>query len=208
MYKRVLSSVTVLVAAFALWACSGAPKPPATAEKEATKEPAKPPEPVAAHVAYYEMYKAGRAWATDLLALSVVSGEVPGIKNEGGKAGLWTVTFASPSRKEVRIFNYAVAKGEGDILKGINVGNPIPWAGATPSSQTFSNSQFVVDSDEAYKVAEEKAASWLKAHPNMNATFRLGSNSRYPAPVWYIMWGTTKNGYAALVNAVTGAVVK
>jgi hypothetical protein len=26
--------------------------------------------------------------------------------------------------------------------------------------------------------------------------------------VWYIMWGTTKNGYAALVNATTGAIEK
>jgi hypothetical protein len=36
----------------------------------------------------------------------------------------------------------------------------------------------------------------------------LGNASRFAAPVWYVMWGTTKNGYAALVNATTGAIVK
>ncbi|MBS1856374.1 MAG: hypothetical protein JST11_13490 [Acidobacteria bacterium] len=178
------------------------------AGKAAAKEPAKPPEAVTAQTAYYEMYKAGRAWATDLLALSVVSGEVPNIENEGGKAGLWTVTFVSPGRKEARIFTYAVANGEAGVLKGINVGGAVPWAGATPTSKTFANSEFLVDSDAAYKAAAEKAAGWLKTHPNMKATFHLGNASRYPAPVWYVMWGTTKNGYAALVNAVTGTVIK
>jgi len=42
----------------------------------------------------------------------------------------------------------------------------------------------------------------------MQATFRLGNASRFSAPVWYIVWGTTKNGYAALVNATTGAIEK
>ncbi len=208
MKKRVLFTVTLLIAAMAMAACSEAPKAPANAEKEASKEPARPPEAVTAQRAYYEMYKAGRAWATDLLALSVASGEVPGIKNEAGKAGQWTVTFVSPSRREARVFTYAVAKGENGVLQGMNVGNAMPWGGATPTSQTFSNSQFLVDSDAAYQAAAAKAESWLKAHPDTPVTFRLGSAARYPAPVWYVMWGTTKNGYAALVNAVTGAVVK
>jgi hypothetical protein len=36
----------------------------------------------------------------------------------------------------------------------------------------------------------------------------LGNASRFAAPVWYVMWGTSKDGYAALVNARTGAIVK
>ncbi len=154
------------------------------------------------------MYKPARAWATDLLALSVTSGEIPNIKNQDGKAGLWTVVFVSPSRKEARIFTYAVADSGADIRKGVNVSNALPWAGSTPTSKAFSNSEFAVDSDAAYKAAFEKAAGWLKTHPNQKATLRLGNASRYPAPVWYVMWGTTKNGYAAFVNALTGVVVK
>ena len=65
-----------------------------------------------------------------------------------------------------------------------------------------------MDSDAAYKTASAKAADWLKKHPNEKATFRLGNASRFSAPIWYIMWGTTKNGYAALVNATTGAIEK
>ena len=206
--KKVLLTATVMVAALALSACSEAPTPAAKVETEAKKEPAKAPEAITAQRAFYELYKPARAWAADLLALSVISGETPNIKNEDGKAGLWTVTFVSPSRKEARTFTYAVADSGADIRKGINVGNALPWGGGTPTSKPFSSSEFVVDSDAAYKTAVEKAADWLKGHPDQKATFRLGNASRFAAPVWYVLWGTTKNGYAALVNATTGTIVK
>ena len=160
-----------------------------------------------AQLAFYETYKPARTWATDLLALSVVSGEVPNIKNEDGKAGLWTVVFVSPSRREARSFTYAAVES-GDIPKGVNVGPVLPWGGATKTSKPFTSSEFVVDSDAAYKTSFGKAEGWLKKHPNMQATFRLGNASRFAAPVWYIMWGTAKNGFAALVNATTGAIEK
>jgi len=69
------------------------------------------------------------------------------------------------------------------------------------------NSEFLVDSDVAYQTAREKAADWLKAHPGKDVTFTLGSTARFPAPVWYIMWGTSKEGYAVYVNAATGKIV-
>ena len=208
MHKKVLFAATAAIATLVLSACSEAPKPVAKVETEAKKKPAKAPEAVTAQRAFYEMYKPARAWATDLLALSVVDGEVPNVKNEDGKAGLWTAIFVSPSRREARSFTYAVADSGPDIRKGVNVSNALVWGGATKMSKPFSNSEFAVDSDAAYKVAFEKAEGWLKKHPNQKATFRLGNASRFAAPVWYIMWGTTKNGYAALVNATTGAALK
>jgi hypothetical protein len=208
MNKKVLSTATAIVAALVLSACSEAPNTPAKVETEVKKEPVKAPEAVTAKVAFYELYKPARGWATDLLALSIASGEVPTIKNEDGKAGLWTVIFVSPSRKEARSFTWAATDSGNDIRKGVNVSNALVWAGATPDSKPFSASEFAVDSDAAYKTALEKAEVWVKAHPNQKLTFRLGNASRYPAPVWYLMWGTTTNGFAALVNATTGLAIK
>ena len=207
MNNRVLFSVTLVAAAFVLSSCSEAPPAPAKVEAEVKKEPAKAPEAVTAQRAFYELYKPARAWATDLLALSVASGEAPNIKNEDGKAGVWVAIFVSPSRKEARTFTYSAVDNGADLRKGINIGNVLPWGGATPTSKPFSNSEFAVDSDAAYKAAFEKAADWLKKHPDEKATLRLGNASRFAAPIWYIMWGSTKSGYAALVNATTGAVV-
>src|ERR1022692_414659 len=120
MHKKVLLTATAMVAALVLSACSEAPKTTAKVETEVKKEPAKAPEAVTAKRAFYEMYKPARTWATDLLALSVVSGEVPNIKNEDGNAGLWTVVFVSPSRREARSITYAVVES-GDIP------SPTPW---------------------------------------------------------------------------------
>jgi hypothetical protein len=207
MGRKVFSIVTAAAAAILLSSCSQAPPPAPKAETEAKKEPAKAPEAIAAHTAYFEMYKSARAWAPDLLALTVKSGEVQDVKNEGGKAGMWTAIFVSPSRKEARTFTYAVAPSGADIRKGINISDKQTWGGATPASKAFVNSEFVIDSDVAYKTAYEKAADWLKEHPKEQATLTLGNSARFPAPVWFIIWGTTKNGYAVYVNAITGAVV-
>src|ERR1035438_5097722 len=67
MNQKVLLSATVMVATLVLSACSEAPPPAAKVETEAKKEPAKAPEAVPAQLAFYEMYKPARTWATDLL---------------------------------------------------------------------------------------------------------------------------------------------
>jgi hypothetical protein len=207
MNKKVLFTGIALGAVFLFAGCSGAPKKEAKTDAAAKKEPVTAPEAVTAQRAFYEAYKPARAWAADLLALSVASGEAPGIKNENGKAGMWTIVFVSPSRKEARSFTYS-AVDNGDFHKGMTISSALPWGGASRTSKPFANSEFTVDSDAAYKVAYEKASAWLKKHPDEKASLRLGNASRFAAPIWYIMWGTTKNGYAALVNATTGELEK
>jgi len=61
-------------------------------------------------------------------------------------------------------------------------------------SAPFHTTEFVVDSDVAYEAAAQKAAAWLKKHRDKNVTFCLGRLSRFPAPVWYVLWGNNKSG--------------
>ena len=132
MNKKILLTAVLVVTNLALSTCSEAPRTTAKVETAAQKEPAKAPEAVTAQRAFYEMYKPARGWATDLLALSVTSGEVPNIKNEDGKAGLWTAIFVSPSRREARSFTYAVVDSGADIRKGVNVSGALPWGARHP----------------------------------------------------------------------------
>jgi hypothetical protein len=153
------------------------------------------------------MYKPARQWATDLMPLTVVSKEIPGMKNTDGKAGMWTVTFASASRQEARTFTYAVAAHAPDVYKGVTIGNSLPWTGPTRQLIPFATSEFTVDSDAAFKTAATQAADWLKTHANETASMTLQDTARFPGPVWYILWGTTKSGYQALVSAMTGTTL-
>jgi hypothetical protein len=151
------------------------------------------------------MYKPARTWATDLLPLTLTSNEVPGIKNEGGKAGMWTAVFVSPSKGEARTLSYAVAS-EGTIHKGVTIGGSQPWSGPTAKSRPFQTTEFVVDSDTAYRTVAEKAQAWIKRNPSKaEPAFYLGTVPRQSGPTWYLLWGTMKSGYAMNVNATTGA---
>ncbi len=207
MDKRLLITAIASAAVLALTACSGTPKPTAMETKaapEKKKEPAKPPEPVAAQTAFYEMYKPARAWAADLLPLSLTSGEISSVKNEGGKAALWTAVFVSPGRRAARTFYYSVVNEGQTISKGVTAGGAQSWSGATPRSRPFQTTEFVVNSDAAYNTALAKAGAWVKRHPDKKAALALGSTARFPRPVWLVMWGTTKSGYAVYVDATTG----
>ena len=205
MDKHLSKTVAALAAALVLAACSQAPAPAPQKTEAETKKPPEPTGPVAARNAFFEMYKPARTWATDLLPLSLTAGEIPGMTNADGKAAMWTVVFVSPSRREARTFTWAAAD-HADIHKGISVGGAQPWSGVTAKSRPFQITEFSVDSDDAYKTAAVKAAAWIKAHPGKPVSMTLANNPRFPAPVWYVLWGTPKNGYLAFVNASTGTI--
>lgn len=209
MDKRILKTLFPIAAALLMAACSEVPttlpsekNPPA----EVNKEPAKAPEPIAAQDAFWAMYKPARTWAPDLLVLSVAASELPELKNDGGKAAMWTAVFVSPSRREARTFFYSVVDS-GTTLKGVSAGGAQSWSGPTKLSKPFHVSEFAVNSDAAYKTAIEKAEPWLKQHPGKKAVLFLTAADRFPAPVWYILWGDKKAGYGAFVNATTGAIM-
>jgi hypothetical protein len=209
MHKKLLIAATAVAAVVAMTACSEAPTPTEIkkAEVETKKEPPKPPEPVAAQTAFYEMYKPARTWAPDLLALSLISNDVPSVKSEGGKFPMWTAVFVSPSRREARTFTYSVVDDGVNVHKGVDAGGAQSWTGATPKSRPFQTTEFVVNSDAAYKTAYAKAEAWVTKHPDKKVAFSLGSAARFPAPVWFIIWGSTTSGYAVYVNATTGMVI-
>lgn len=197
----------MLVAAIAmLTGCTEAPT--GSAKEPVAKAPAGPPEPIAAQSAFFEMYKPARTWAPDLLPLTLASGEIPEVKNVDGKAGRWTVVFVSPSKHEARTFVYSVADSGTDVRKGVNMGGSQPWSGPTAKSRTFQVTEFLTNSDAAYKTALQKAAPWVEKNPGKKVSlFLANATPSHVGPLWFVLWGDTKTGYLAHVNATTGTLV-
>jgi hypothetical protein len=154
------------------------------------------------------MYKSAHTWAADLVPLALQSKMVPGIKNDAGKAAMWSATFGSTSRHEARTLSYSIDSHAPDIYEGVTVGRALPWAGPAREALPFQTSEFLIDSDAAYKTALSAAGTWVKKHPGQEASLALGNASRFPGPVWYVHWGSDKSGYAVFVNAMTGSVIK
>jgi hypothetical protein len=207
-----LLKAALAVAVLGLTACSSEPAKTTevkTDSEAAKKAPAGPPEPVAGKTAFYEMYTPAHAWAADMVPISLKSGEVAGVKNAEGKAGLWTAVFGSPSQHAARTYTWAAAEQLPTIFKGVKALSPEAWSGPTTAVMTFQTSDFTIDSDAAYKAAATKAGDWLKdpEHAAKPVSLSLGAATRFPAPVWYILFGDSKSGFVALVNATTGNII-
>jgi hypothetical protein len=199
-------SGTVL-AALLIAGCSSSTSTP-TAQPEKSAEAAAPPQIITAKTAFWEMYKTAHAWASDAEPIRVTAREVPGYKNEAGKAGMWEAVFGSPSLGNYRTFTYAIVDAPPNISRGVSAGLALPWGGATRDAMPIDTSMFTIDSDAAYATAATEAAAWLKNNPGKDVSdFEIGDTYKFQAPVWYIMWGTKTAGYAAIVDASTGKIL-
>jgi hypothetical protein len=185
--------------------CSDAP--PSGSDKTTSSTASAPASPVSGKTAFWEMYKSAHSWASDLVPLTLESKRIPGVKNDAGKAAMWSATFGSPSRREARVFSYSIVQHAPDVYKGVTVGNPVPWSGPTRDVMPFDTSDIAVDSDTAYKTALTRAGAWVEKHPDKEFSCTLGNASRFHGPVWYVLWGDTKEGYAEFVDAKSGAIV-
>ena len=175
----------------------------------AAATPAAAPEIVTAKTAFWEMYKTAHAWAPDAEPIRVTMKSVPGYRNEDGKAGMWEAIFASPSLGSYRTFSYAIVDAPPSISKGVDTGIALQWSGPSRDAMPIDTSQFSVDSDAAYRAGAAAAAEVLKKDPKLEITdFELGDTYKSQTPVWYILWGTKKAGYAAIVDASSGKVLK
>ena len=202
MYAKYLKVVGLALLAVTGYSEAAKPGPAATDNAAASG-------PVSGKAAFWQMYKQAYSWAHDVVPLKLESKELPGVKSEAGKAGMWSATFGSSTKHQAVVITYSVAAHAPDIYKGNNVGSPVPWGGPTRDVMPFQTSDFVIDSDAAYKTAQADADAWLKKHPEKQVTFLLGHNpTRFSAPVWYIVWGDDKSGYAAFVSAISGSLVK
>lgn len=140
------------VAVLLLAGCSqSTTQPSATNQAASAAKPAGPPQLVPAKTAFWPMYTSAHNWAPDVITLQVTAKEVPGFKNEAGKAAMWQVAFASPSLREYRIYSYSIAAVPPDIFKGVDAGLALPWGGITRNAMPVDLSLFNTDSDAAYQ---------------------------------------------------------
>jgi hypothetical protein len=198
---------TIALAALLLAGCSSSTSTSAPALEKAAA-PAAAPEIITAKTAYWEMYKTAHVWASDAEPIRVTARDVPGYKNEAGKAGMWEAIFGSSSLGMYRTFTYAIVDAPPSVSKGVSAGLALPWHGATRDAMPIDTSMFNIDSDAAYTAAAADAAAWLKSNPGKEVSdFEIGDTYKFQAPVWYVMWGTKASGFAAIVDASTGKVV-
>ena len=190
-----------------LWwiGCSEPPKP------VAKKEPEKPAEAISGQSALFKMYQVARAaWSSDVQVLKLNSIHVPDVPAAVGKAGAWQATFTSVNLSKTKTYTYSVVEQEGNLHKGVFSLGEEAWSGRLGVNTAFDIRAASIDSDAAYKTADEKAADYDKQHPNMPISFQLEKTNQFPNPVWRVIWGESvgTSSFSVYVDASTGVFLE
>ena len=202
------SAAGVLIAGVLISLGCGRSTPSAPAASPAAAASQAAPQIVAGKDAFFAMYKAAHDWSSDVVAMRLTQKELPGFRNEGGKAALWEAAFASPSLHQYRVVTDSIAGIPPNIYKGVDVGPAMTWGGFTRDAMPIDVTLFTVDSDAAYQAAAANATEWRKKNPGKDlAALEMGQTSKFSGPVWYVLWGTKASGFTAFVDATTGKVL-
>ena len=200
--------IAVAVVALIASGCSQS-KPTAGNPQPVLASTSTAPQLVPAKTALWPIYKSAVQWSPDAQVMRISQKDLPGFTNQAGKAALWEIAVASPSKRQYRVYTYAIANVLPDFHKGATAGRSQPWAGTTREATPIDVTVFNTDSDAAYQLSAGDAATWLANNKDKPlSSLELGSNYDLKSPVWYVSWGNKKAGYVALVNATSGSVYK
>src|ERR1051326_5309893 len=172
-----------------------------TKVKEPAKAPEKP-EPITGRHAFQQIYPMARGWSVDAIPVVLQSMNLPQVKSEPGKAGAWEVIFYSPSTGKTKMYTWSAVEAEGNLHQGVFAGQEESLGSRKP----FLIAAIQKDSDEAYGVAVEKSANYVKKNPEKPMVYILEMTNRFPQLVWRVVWGesVSSSDYSVFVDAATG----
>jgi len=184
----------------ALTACSESPK------TEKAKAPETPPEPLSGRQAFQKMYPAARGWALDAVPLQLKSIDLSQVKAEKGKTGAWQAIFVSPSKGKSKNYTYSAIEAEGNLHQGVFAGLEENFTVGRGPVSLFDIAAIKIDSDQAYDVAAEKSADYIKKNPGKPISYILERTNRLPDLAWRVIWGESvaSSDYSVYVDASTG----
>ena len=208
-----MRKLAVLLLAAMVAGCSSSP--PAEKKPEEAKAGAKPtaaaPQLETGRTAFYEMMRKARTWAPDAKPYRLESAANKDAPGTEGKAIVWRAWFASPSKGSVKPYAWSGGSGEGMPEKGVSFGPEDTYSPTNRSTQVFELEFFKVDSDQAYKVAQEKGGEALeKKSPGTQTYYTLDFDGSAHELIWHVAYGDSPSEYRLklAVDASTGGFLR
>lgn len=199
--------VLLALASFLASACSSKPQPEAAKSEPAKTEPRKPQTDFdSGRAAFQRMYVAARGWAADVQPVRLESRPTRQDPKDG-KAAMWSATFVSPSRQNVRSYTWSGIEGAD---QGITPGNTDYYSPANASTRPFDLNFLKVDSTDALETAQKKGGeAVLKKDPETPLKYMLFFDQSKGRLLWRVVYGgsVSDSKLRILVNATTGEFV-
>ena len=181
------------------------------AEQPATKPAVKQPQYDTGRTAFQRMFVAARAWAPDIKPFRLQSQFTADAPTAEGKAGLWRASFASPSKRAMKMFVWSGLVGPDAPEQGVSFSAEDSWSPSNTSTQPFDIAFLKVDSDKAYEVAQKNGGEKLtKKDPKQPVTFLLDWDAAKNQLVWHVLYGDspTSAKLRIAVDATAGAFLR
>jgi hypothetical protein len=192
--------------------CSSEKKP---ASESTTQTPAKPAAKVAQYdtgrIAFQRMFLSARGWAGDARPFRLQSQYTADAPTSEGKAGLWRASFASPSKRMMKLFVWSGLVGPDAPEQGISFSAEDSWSATNTSTQPFDIAFLKTDSDKAYEVAQKNGGEKLTSkNPKLPVTFQLAWDAAKNQLVWHVLYGENPSDASLriAVNATTGEFIR
>jgi len=192
-----------------LTACSSnkpaeSPTNPSQAAKESET---KQPQFETGREAFQRMYLAARLWAPDITPFRLQSQYSSDAPTSEGKAGLWRASFASGSKRAMKMFVWSGLVGRDAPEQGVTFTAEDSWSPTNSSTQVFDIAFLKVDSGQAFQVAQKHGGEkLLKKDPKQQVFFMLDWDARKGTLYWHVVYGTSMDQAAlrVAVNATSG----
>ena len=208
MYKTLIGCVALAL----LVSCS----PEKKAESQPASQPAAKPAAKEAQfetgrTAFQKMFLAARLWAPDVRPFRLQSQFTADAPTAEGKAGLWRASFASPSKRMMKLFAWSGLVGPDAPEQGISFSAEDSWSTSNSSTVPFDIAFLKVDSDKAYEVAQKNGGDKLtKRDPKQPVMFQLAWDASKNQLVWHVLYGEnpTETKLRIAVDATSGNFIR
>lgn len=202
--NRCIVAITASLLALFLASCSS--NTPTASEQKAKPAP-KQVEYETGREAFQKMYLSAHNWASDAQPFRLQSQYSVGAPVSEGKAGLWRASFASPAKKQMKLFMWSGLVGADAPEQGITFSAEDTWNPANTSTQVFNFGFLKIDSDKAFDVAEKNGGSKLMTKdPHQPVMFQLDWDASKNLLLWHVIYGESQDNakLQITVNATTG----
>jgi hypothetical protein len=206
-----IKTIFVCCALALLVSCSSENKTAMAPAQPAAKPAAKEPQYETGRTAFQRMFVAARAWAPDIKPFRLQSQFTADAPTAEGKAGLWRASFASPSKRAMKMFVWSGLVGPDAPEQGVSFSAEDSWSPSNTSTQPFDIAFLKVDSDKAYEVAQKNGGEKLtKNDPKQPVTFLLTWDGSKNQLVWHVLYGDNPSEakLRIAVDATSGEFVR
>jgi hypothetical protein len=211
MKKAILLLSTGIILSILMIGCSSQPQKPAAENKPTETKPAFQPSYETGREALQKMYIAARSWSADVKPYRLESQPTKDSNGHDGKSGLWSAGFASPSKRELKLFSWSGVQADDTPEPGINSRPADTYNTANTSTQIFDIAFLKIDSPKAFEVAQKNGGEKItKKSPDIPVFYDLEWDGRKNNLFWRVIYGEVRNDpkLAVDVDASTGTFIK